>query len=214
MSFAPYQWRHDQGYLPPPGSVPVPIIPAMSAPVHQIAYQAPPPPPAYCFPPGQPVLAAAPPPPPKPSSLAPSHCSKKSDSKPPPASDYAPPSLRPGINYLFASPNNHTILHIFSKAAPIWEEKYHGQNLNFKMFKVATSFRVKTVIERILKKTEEQEECKDWAVTEVVEGGCGVWRKGTTIKYEDDKAQGELVSMGWNEKRGGELPPVWLVVHK
>ncbi|KAF7197479.1 hypothetical protein HII31_01289 [Pseudocercospora fuligena] len=171
MSFAPYQWRHDQGYLPPPGT------------------------PSHCF----------------------TLCTKNSDPKPPPApappaSDYAPPTLRPGVNYLFAEKSAHTILHIFSKAAPIWEEKYHGQNLNFKMFKVATSFQVKTIIERILKKA--GDDCKGWSVTEVVEGGCGVWRKGTTIKYEDDKGKGDLNGMGWNEKRGDKLPPVWLVVHK
>ncbi|KXT13581.1 hypothetical protein AC579_8095 [Pseudocercospora musae] len=214
MSFAPYQWRHDQGYLPPPGSVPIPIIPAtMSAPhsIHQIAYQAAPPPPpaAYCFPPGQPVLAAAPPP--KPCSSAPTHCSTKpSDPKPPP-SDYAPPSLRPGINYLF--PSSHTILHIFSKAAPIWHERFHGQNLNFKIFRVATCFTPRNIIERIVTKNKGEGECKGWAVTEVVEAGDGVWRKGTTVLY-DGEGKGDLKALGWNEKRGKELPPVWLVVHK
>lgn len=123
---------------------------------------------------------------------------------------------------MFPPKSQHTMLHIFSKAAPIWESKYQGQNLGFKMFKVNTDFLVKRVVERVLKKSaaEDKEECKGWCVTEVVEGGNGVWRKGTTIKYEDDKAKGTLESMGWNSKRGGEggegggLPPVWLVVHK
>lgn len=38
--------------------------------------------------------------------------------------------------------------------------------------------------------------------------------KGTTIKYTTDKAEGNLESMGWNARRGKEMPPVWLVVHK
>ncbi|EME81260.1 uncharacterized protein MYCFIDRAFT_81333 [Pseudocercospora fijiensis CIRAD86] len=229
MNFAPYQWRHDQGYLPPPGSVPIPIIPAMSAPqlVHQIAYQTapPPPPPAYCFPPNQPFLAASPPPPPpppKPCSQAPSHtftiATQTSEPKPPPAPStvassnaYAPPTLRPGTNYLFPSKSSHTMLHIFSKASTkIWEHDSPPKSLNFKIFKVATNFRVKDVIERVLKTGD----CEGWCVTEVVEVGGGRWRKGTTVKFGEEKGLGTLADMGWNGRRGGELPPVWLVVHK
>lgn len=39
----------------------------------------------------------------------------------------APPKLDEGMNYMFD--NGHTMLHIFNKAAPIWEEKYHKQEL-------------------------------------------------------------------------------------
>lgn len=39
----------------------------------------------------------------------------------------APPKLDEGVNYMFHT--GHTMLHIFNKAAPIWEEKYKGQEL-------------------------------------------------------------------------------------
>lgn len=39
----------------------------------------------------------------------------------------APPKLDEGVNYMFHT--GHTMLHIFNKAAPIWEEKYHQQEL-------------------------------------------------------------------------------------
>jgi cleavage and polyadenylation specificity factor subunit 2 len=118
------------------------------------------------------------------------------------------------MNYMFAP--THTMLHVFNKGAPIWEDKYKGQGLAFKIFKVSTAFCVGEVIERVMgaKGDEAKEKCKDWQCTEVHEAGDGKWMKGTTIKYGDDKAKGNLGSMGWGEKRGKALPPVWLVVHK
>jgi len=58
------------------------------------------------------------------------------ESPPPPVEDravkkkpnpWAPPKLEPGINYMFDV--EHTSIHIFKKAAPIWTEKYRGQTL-------------------------------------------------------------------------------------
>lgn len=40
----------------------------------------------------------------------------------------APPKLDEGVNYMFDT--GHTMLHIFNKAAPVWEEKYHKQELH------------------------------------------------------------------------------------
>lgn len=68
------------------------------------------------------------------------------------------------------------MLHIFSKAAPIWEgDKYKGQKLAFKMFKVSTAFTVRNVVERVLRK--DVGGCEGWGVTEVVERGDGGWGK-------------------------------------
>lgn len=53
------------------------------------------------------------------------------------------PTVLPGVNYMFPRKREHTILHIFNKAAPVWEEKYQGQAMAFKMFKVTTKFTVK-----------------------------------------------------------------------
>lgn len=41
---------------------------------------------------------------------------------------WAPPKLEDGESYLF--PGNHTMIHVFNKAAPIWnKEKYAKENL-------------------------------------------------------------------------------------
>lgn len=109
-------------------------------------------------------------------------------------------------------PREHTMLHVFNKAAPVWEDKYKGQGLAFKMFKVATSFSVGAVVERVLKKEPKGDE--GWCLTEAIEVGDGQWVKGSSIKYGSDKAKGSLASMGWGAKRGAGLSPVWLVVHK
>ncbi|KAK3709995.1 hypothetical protein LTR37_010614 [Vermiconidia calcicola] len=122
----------------------------------------------------------------------------------------APPKLPEGANYLFDKDN--TMLHVFSKAAPIWTEKYHTEKLKFKMFQVSVNFTIKMLIENVLKKG--GDDCKGWAATEAVERGGGIWDKGSTIEYDSDKAKGSLKSMGWSVKRGDVLPPVWVVVHK
>ncbi|EME42018.1 hypothetical protein DOTSEDRAFT_133466 [Dothistroma septosporum NZE10] len=126
---------------------------------------------------------------------------------------YAPPSIRPGVNYLFPDKTQHTMLHVFNKTSKLWtDEKYAKTAQKFKIFKVATHFSVGNIIERV---RQGKENAAGWAVTEVVEKGSGGWAKGTTIKYDDEKAKGSLESMGWDAKRGSEArPPVWVVVHK
>ncbi|PPJ60920.1 hypothetical protein CBER1_06205 [Cercospora berteroae] len=125
------------------------------------------------------------------------------------------PTLAPGVNYMFPSKKSHTKLHVFNKCSPVWEDKYKGKQLAFKIFKVSTGFSVRNVIERVLGKGEgDKEGCGKWVATECHEVGEGAWKKGTTIPYSDDKAAGSLASMGWDQKRGNQRPPVWLVVHK
>jgi hypothetical protein len=151
---------------------------------HQIAYA----PGAGIFgPPG--ALAAAPPPPAeakkeKPLPPAPpatnvgSACSSQTTAAATaaPETTYGAPTLRPGINYLYPEKKEHTMLHIFSKASPIWEEKYAKCGQGFKMFKVSIAFTVKNVVERVTRK-QAGDECKGWAATEVVERGGGGWEK-------------------------------------
>ncbi|KAK4498348.1 hypothetical protein PRZ48_011006 [Zasmidium cellare] len=220
MNFSPYQWRAGEGYLPPPGSYPMPVCPQPY--VAPFGYYPPgpfaayPAGPAIAVPPPRPATApaSAPPKPPTPPEK------KKEDRKP--SSDdaktcihslapSAPLTLRPGVNYMHAP--SHTKLHIFNKAAAVWEDKYKTETLAFKIFKVSTQFTVREVIERVIK-GKPKDDVK-WAVTEVVERGGGEWGKGSTIEYGSDKAKGTLEAMGWNERKGGgEIPPVWLVVHK
>ncbi|KAK4614243.1 Cleavage and polyadenylation specificity factor subunit 2 [Fulvia fulva] len=124
---------------------------------------------------------------------------------------YAPPTIRPGVNYLFPEKTQHTMLHVFAKTSKLWEDKYKGTVQKFKIFKASTNFPVAEIMERV---RGGKEKCEGWAVTEVVEAGSGGWKKGTTIAYGDEKAKGSLESMGWDQTRGCEgRPPVWLVVH-
>ena len=52
------------------------------------------------------------------------------------------------------------------------------------------------------------------ALTEVFETGGTRWEKGVTVKYKDEAmAKQPLSARGWGENRGGELPPVWVVLH-
>ncbi|KJX92739.1 hypothetical protein TI39_contig5829g00010 [Zymoseptoria brevis] len=249
MSFAPYAWRAGPGYIPPPGSVPAPIVasqywnvpgsapPGQSAPYWNVpacpppgrtTYNSPPLPAGYAhqvFYPNCGAVASAEPadrsqilPPAQPGVTVANGCTTWNGTTwtapitQPAAGSQAPPALAPGVNYMF--PPAHTMLHVFNKGAPIWEDKYKGQGLAFKIFKVSTQYTVKEVVERVMAASDDKDKCKDWACTEVVECGDGRWIKGTTIPYKDDKAKGNLASMGWSEKRGQGLPPVWLVVHK
>ncbi|KAM0718047.1 hypothetical protein Q7P37_006379 [Cladosporium fusiforme] len=227
MEPAPYTWRAGSGYIPGPHpelqvevevEVQHPIIP-MAYYNHQY-YLYPPPHPAYQVAYAVPPPAYQPAPAPAPASSKKSTSSKKEAPKaapPPPASEHhsaknanAPPKLRDGMNYMF--PAEHTKLHIFNKSSRVWEDKYKGKTMDFKIFTVSTNFTPGMVIENVISK--KGDDAKGWAVTEVVERGDGMWSKGTTIEYGSDKAGGSLSTMGWTGKRGDALPPVWVVVHK
>lgn len=41
-----------------------------------------------------------------------------------------------------------------------------------------------------------------------------MYLQGVSIEYGSDKVGNVLPQLGWSTKRGQELPPVWLVVHK
>lgn len=71
-------------------------------------------------------------------------------------------------------PAEHTKLHIFNKSSKVWEDKHAGKSFNFKIFKVATTFTPKMVIENVLKGAAD---AGRWAITEVVEKGDGAWAK-------------------------------------
>ena len=77
----------------------------------------PPPPYASPVPPAQVPLPPCPP----------VECKKEEEKKP--GNLYAPPALPHGANYMFDKGENHTMLHIFNKAAPVWTEKYRNEKL-------------------------------------------------------------------------------------
>lgn len=191
----PYTWRAREGYLPAPEPE-VPLPPAAPATVTVSAnyYVCVPQPQALAY--AAPIIKAA------------SCASKKEEPKPKPVSHPAP-DMRSGMNYMY--PPTHTKLHIFNKSWKLWEDKHTGKSFNFKIFNVATTFTPAMVIENVLSGKCEP---KGWAITEVVEKGDGAWAKGTTIEHGGDRAGASLESMGWTGKRGGALPPVWVVVHK
>ncbi|KAK4545155.1 hypothetical protein LTR36_003706 [Oleoguttula mirabilis] len=201
-------------YMPAPVGIyglfgpPPPYHINVAAPLNQIAIPPRPPPP-------QAAKKEDKKPPPK----------KDEDKKPPPKKDdddkkkkeapkvnrFAPPPLMPGSNYMF--PMEHTKMHIFQKACKVWESKYKDEQLKFKIFYVDTQSSVKSVIERTLGSSD-VDMCNGWAISEVMEHGEGVWIKGTTFEYTNDRANGILASMSWDAKRGTSRPPVWVAVHK
>lgn len=154
----------------------------------------PPPPFLVAVPPPNPAPPAAPAPP-----------------TPAPAADIPGTTVkggrRAGTNYLF--PTKHTTLHVIQWDGPgtFWERKDGAGEWKFSVQTVPCNMSVKGVIESLGGKD-------DMALTEVVELGGDEWSKGSTIKFKDGKAGKEVTAWGWSEKRGAELPPVWVVLHK
>ncbi|KAH9814257.1 hypothetical protein Tdes44962_MAKER05694 [Teratosphaeria destructans] len=246
MPLAPEGWRADDGYQyasspPPPKPVmyfypPPPLCVPGPLGVYNINVGLPPPPPKVevkveCTPKSAKASEAPskakdapmkeiklPPPPPKKEEKEESK-SKKTDEPKKKTNLCKPPSIPNGANYMFPAQDDHTQINIFRKAAKVWDPKYKGVKLGFKMFTVDTSKTVKSMIEHVRADVKSAdvdlaEHCKGWAATEVLEGGSSTWFKGTTIEYTSDKAKGTLKSMGWDKKRGTDLPPVWICVHK
>ncbi|KAK3650020.1 hypothetical protein LTR56_006607 [Elasticomyces elasticus] len=128
---------------------------------------------------------------------------------------WGPPTLMPGTNYMFATET--LMLHIFKRASKIWLPKYHDKALEFKIFKANTQKTVRQMIEHTMgamNAAEGAEKCKGWAATECIEIGEAKFIKGTTIEYTSDKAKSTFEACGWNGRRGEDLPPVWIAIHK
>jgi len=78
-----------------------------------------------------------------------------------------------------------------------------------KTFFVPCATTAKELMEQLLGK-----EATGWALTEVVEKGDGEWYKEVTVVWGDAKAELGVKGLGWTESRGGERPPVWVVLHE
>lgn len=114
-----------------PGPVGINGIFTQPPPAANLLINFPPPPPAQEAPPTAPRHPVAVPPPPPPSVKKEPPPKKGDDKKSEPpkkaekpakVNPYAPPELKPGMNYWF--PWDHVILHIFDKACKMWEDKY------------------------------------------------------------------------------------------
>ncbi|KAF4551428.1 Hypothetical protein D9617_13g099270 [Elsinoe fawcettii] len=142
----------------------------------------------------------------KPAASAPAPEAAK-DAPPPPKKTRPskPPSLKAGATYVY--PKRNTYVHLI-RETKVWEEGRGKGGWGFKIHQVPISLSVGEFGEAML------ETIEGWEVTEVVELGDGEWSKGTNVKLGDDRAKGTMGSFGWNERRGKELPPVWLVMHK
>ena len=126
-------WRADGGYQdapPPQAMAPYYCMPNFAPwwcqPWQQQGYANTPypvaglctPPPAY----GQ----QSPPPPPLPPAPTQEY-KKKEEEKEKKGNSYAPPKMPNGANYMFD--RHHTMVHVFNKAAAVWEEKYRKEKL-------------------------------------------------------------------------------------
>ncbi|KAF2088531.1 hypothetical protein K490DRAFT_55940 [Saccharata proteae CBS 121410] len=116
-----------------------------------------------------------------------------------------PGGLTVGHTFLYNS--HYTSLHIITTPdAKPWDTP--GADFSFSIFKADCDWSVAKLLDRLGKKADE---C---VVTECVELGQGKWVKGTSVEGKGDKGKTALRAAGWDEKRGVDRPPVWLVVHK
>jgi hypothetical protein len=60
----------------------------------------------------------------------------------------------------------------------------------------------------------EGDKCKGWVLTEVQEQGDGGWTKGGSVVFGGERGGQAVKGLGWSELRGGERPPVWVVLHE
>jgi len=119
--------------------------------------------------------------------------------------------MRTGVNYVF--PPHYTQIHVIDAAkSALGSDKIWAKpcmNFFFNMYKVSVDMPLRVFMEQIGAKGEQ------WVLTEVFEQGDGVWGKGTTVGYKEDKSKEALEKFGWGKERGtGTAPPVWVVLER
>ena len=205
----PQQWRAGLGYLPPIN--PDQQTSASPAPTMAFPYPFPffgghyPFLPPQTHPPGWHPYGYGTPPPTPPSSEAVTDTSKHV------AGSTITNGLRAGVNYIY--PPHHTQIHVIDAAKSslgsdkLWDKPY--PNPFFSVHKVSVDMPLRVFMEQVGAKGGK------WVMTEVFELGDGVWGKGTTVGYKEDRSKESLEKFGWGRERGtGTAPPVWVVLGK
>ncbi|KAF2147037.1 uncharacterized protein K452DRAFT_293527 [Aplosporella prunicola CBS 121167] len=159
----------------------------------------PPPAPAAPAPAPAPAADAPAPPPPDPNTIG--LVNALANAPPGPRHIY-----RAGVTQLHSS--GYVTLHVILNGLKPWEAGAAGQRPEFQIVEADAEWPVRRLMDSVGKKG------PGWVLTEAVELGAGTWRKGTSIKWEDDIAMEPLENVGWSGRRGGRLPPVWLAVHR
>jgi hypothetical protein len=110
-------------------------------------------------------------------------------------------------------PKHHTCMHIFLRTK-VWELSSATPKLIAKTFFVPTSSTPNELIEQLRGAStgNEEEKCKGWGFIEVQEQGDGRWTKGGCVVYGSERGGEAIRGLGWTEVRGGERPPVWVVL--
>lgn len=88
-----------------------------------------------------------------------------------------------------------------------WKEENYGKEFDFEIVTADCCETVRGVID-LLGGTNKM------ALTEMVETGSGTFKESLSIGYTSDAAKQPISRIGWTEKRGSTLPPVWLVLHE
>ncbi|KAI9816610.1 MAG: hypothetical protein M1827_001743 [Pycnora praestabilis] len=114
----------------------------------------------------------------------------------------------PGASYL--QDDRTCKVHIVTAGFPA---PYEGERLEFgfNIKKVAISTPLKDLIRMAGAKGDDP--AKN-GITECIEVGNGVWRKGTTIWSKDERAKKTMKDIGWDESRGTTRRPIYLFVHR
>lgn len=106
---------------------------------------------------------------------------------------------------------SHTLLNIFhSSTIKPWESSKplcKPPTTKFHAFKVDDGITLQELLKRLGAK-------EDGTLTECIDRGGGKWIKGSVIEGKTDNAKKTLSEVGWDSKRGADIPPVWLVLQK
>jgi hypothetical protein len=125
---------------------------------------------------------------------------------------------RPGINIL--TPTDTCNIQAFIEDESQWPENYEmPQNKRFFHIAIDNEWLVHSLVGKLCNVRKQHfggpAKPDGWGVTEWTEKGAGVWTKGSTFRYGEEKSKlWPCSAVGWSSKRGAELPPVVLQLHK
>jgi hypothetical protein len=136
---------------------------------------------------------------------------------PPPGPGLGYDSWRPGINVL--PPTATTHIQVYWRSEKAWEGPHtctDEERAHFQFFAVDVEKTVSQLIEQlVVARNGAGAKAADWALSEWSETGNGRFHKGSTFKHGEEKSNiNTLNAVGWTARRGNQLPPVTIQMHK
>jgi hypothetical protein len=92
-----------------------------------------------------------------------------------------------------------------------WDSDEATENAEVQKLHVDCNWNVRQLLEAL----RPGQDCKPWAITEVVEKGSGAWAKGSTVNYQSERAGLPIKILGWTgARKEGDKGPVWVWLHE